>query len=67
MQKLRLNPDDLQVESFRSSDTPESRGTVAGYSQTHTEPTCGACQTTMNDVECWQYSVYEPCQEEVGP
>jgi hypothetical protein len=60
MKKLRLNPEELHVESFPSDAAPEGRGTVAGHSG---YGTCGACQSTMNDVECWHYSVYIDCPD----
>ncbi len=67
MKKLKLDLDRLQVDSFSSSDLPADRSTVRGHSETHYTPeSCGSCQTTANDVECWQYSVYVECQDEVA-
>lgn len=63
MKKLRLVLDRLKVESFSSSAIPSPRGTVRGHTG---EATCGSCQTTINDVDCYQYSVYVACQEEAG-
>jgi hypothetical protein len=65
MKKLRLDLDRLKVESFSSTDVAEDRGTARGHSISHYTPeSCGSCLTTMNDVECWQYSVYVACPNE---
>ncbi len=63
MKKLKLVLDHLKVESFSSTEIPADRGTVRGHTG---EATCGSCQTTINDMDCWQYSVYVACQEEAG-
>jgi hypothetical protein len=51
------------MESFSSTKTPADRGTIRGHPGY--DP-CGACQTTVNDVECWPYSVHVACPNEAA-
>ena len=50
MKKLKLNLDDIRVESFATSPTEERRGTVFGQDPTHTEPECFATDPYCNDT-----------------
>jgi hypothetical protein len=50
MKKLSLNLEKLTVESFRTAEEAEERGTVAGhYGTTHTEFTYTNCLTCYPD------------------
>jgi hypothetical protein len=51
MKKLRLNPDELTVDTFRTGDEPVSRpGTVDAHEATP-KPVCGI-PTLKTDLTC---------------
>jgi hypothetical protein len=55
MQKIRLNVDDLQVESFASTPEPDLRGTVAARERFDT----ASCGTLCERSHC----ISGPCCE----
>ena len=53
MNKLKLNLDDLKVQSFETSSIDNLRGTVKGNCITRSErPTGGGCETGPTDLVC---------------
>lgn len=62
MKKLRLELDDLAVESFASGETVAPRGTVRGHHSYAAAP----CATADNGPQCWEFSVYVACPDEAA-
>jgi len=57
MKKLKLNPDDLRVESFAPSRAPAGAGTVRAYLTQYVDVGCdtgahGICQHDFNSPGC---------------
>jgi len=58
MKKLKLNLDDLKVESFETTNSSKkTKGTIVGYvTETDLKPICGntniECPTNYNTCDC---------------
>ena len=63
MEKLRLDLDELKVESFRASDEGEGSGTVLGYddSTCSNQPTCGIASRGEATYELEAFTKYACC------
>ncbi len=76
MKKLKLNLEDLTVESFEIKNDPEEFGTVKGFGKSFgvsgclpecpSDWTCDAtcpdtCEYTCDDPTCGGYTCYQTC------
>jgi hypothetical protein len=52
MEKLRLDLDELAVESFRTADTNAARGTVVAHA-TQVKTCAATCHCTSVDIGCF--------------
>ncbi|HEY7769953.1 hypothetical protein [Longimicrobium sp.] len=53
MNKLKLNLDELSVETFESADVPEQRGTVEGRDLFATGRTLCNTECVSSPCVCW--------------
>jgi hypothetical protein len=69
MEKLKLDVEELVVESYAPADTPEPRGTVEANDYPYTDEQIGSCTcggtrlcTAANTCEftCWMVDTCEP-------
>ena len=65
MEKVRLEIDELRVESFNTSDDPlQHRGTVNGYENPTDEVTCTAFDTCAFSCACNTEDCTAICQSD---
>jgi hypothetical protein len=60
--KLRLDLEELQVESFAASPEEDQRGTVAGYQTDYVGSCVNTCTTCENTCETCVFSCEATCE-----